>query len=62
MALLGKTIELVKKDYKALVIYNEGGNFSVGANIGLALFAANIAAWSRSRKHDRHRPGHDARS
>ncbi len=45
MALLGKTIALVKKEYKALVIYNEGSNFSVGANIGLALFAANIAAW-----------------
>jgi 3-hydroxyacyl-CoA dehydrogenase len=45
MTLLGKTIALVKKDYKALVIYNEGSNFSVGANIGLALFAANIAAW-----------------
>jgi 3-hydroxyacyl-CoA dehydrogenase len=47
MALLGKTIALVKKDYKALVIYNEGKNFSVGANIGLMLFAANIAAWSQ---------------
>jgi 3-hydroxyacyl-CoA dehydrogenase len=45
MALLGKTIALVKKDYKALVIYNEGSNFSVGANLGLALFAANMAAW-----------------
>jgi 3-hydroxyacyl-CoA dehydrogenase len=45
IALLGKTIALVKKEYKALVIYNEGSNFSVGANIGLALFAANIAAW-----------------
>jgi 3-hydroxyacyl-CoA dehydrogenase len=45
MALLGKTIALVKKDYKALVIYNEGTNFSVGANLGLALFAANMAAW-----------------
>ena len=45
MSLLGKTIALVKKEYKALVIYNEGSNFSVGANIGLALFAANIAAW-----------------
>jgi 3-hydroxyacyl-CoA dehydrogenase len=45
MMLLGKTIALVKKDYKALVIYNEGGNFSVGANLGLALFAANMAAW-----------------
>jgi 3-hydroxyacyl-CoA dehydrogenase len=27
------------------VIYNEGTNFSVGANIGLALFAANVALW-----------------
>jgi 3-hydroxyacyl-CoA dehydrogenase len=44
--LLNKTIELVKKDYKALVIYNEGSNFSVGANLGLALFAANIAGWN----------------
>ena len=33
------------RSHKALVIYNEGGNFSVGANLGLALFAANIAAW-----------------
>ena len=32
---------------KALVIYNEGSNFSVGANLGLALFAANIAAWQQ---------------
>ena len=31
--------------YKALVIYNEGSNFSVGANLGLAMFAANIAMW-----------------
>jgi 3-hydroxyacyl-CoA dehydrogenase len=30
---------------KALVVHNEGDNFSVGANIGLALFAANIAMW-----------------
>ncbi len=31
--------------YKALVIHNEGSNFSVGANLGLALAAINIAAW-----------------
>lgn len=43
--LLYKTIGVVEKDYKALVIHNEGSNFSVGANIGLALFAANIALW-----------------
>jgi 3-hydroxyacyl-CoA dehydrogenase len=43
---LNKAVELVKKDRKALVIYNEGSNFSVGANLGLALFAANIAGWN----------------
>jgi 3-hydroxyacyl-CoA dehydrogenase len=47
LALLQKTIALVKEKYKALVIYNEGSNFSVGANVGLALFAANIAAWAQ---------------
>lgn len=31
--------------YKALVIYNDGSNFSVGANLGLAMFSLNIAAW-----------------
>jgi 3-hydroxyacyl-CoA dehydrogenase len=50
IALLGKTIPLVRGDYKALVVYNEGRNFSVGANLGLALFAANIAAWSEIDK------------
>ena len=45
MALLHQCISLVKKRYKALVIYNEGENFSVGANLGLAMFTANIAAW-----------------
>ena len=31
--------------WKALVIYNDGTNFSVGANLGLALFSLNIAMW-----------------
>lgn len=43
--LLMRSVHQVAKDYKALVIYNEGSNFSAGANLGLALFAANIAAW-----------------
>ena len=43
--LLTKSLGLVEKELKALVIYNEGSNFSVGANIGLALFAANTAVW-----------------
>ena len=45
MALIGKAIKLVQKEFKALVIYNEGTHFSAGANLGLAAFAANIAAW-----------------
>ena len=47
MALLGETIGLVAARFKALVIYNEGTNFSAGANLGLALFAANVAAWEQ---------------
>ena len=45
MGMIGKAIGLVTKSYKGLVIYNEGENFCVGANLGVALFAANVAAW-----------------
>jgi 3-hydroxyacyl-CoA dehydrogenase len=50
ITLLAEAIPLVQKNHRALVIYNEGQNFSVGANLGLALFAANIAAWSEIEK------------
>ncbi len=43
---IGKAIGLADSGrFRALVIYNEGSNFSVGANIGIALFAANIGLW-----------------
>src|SRR5690606_23903278 len=45
LALLGKAIGIVEKGMKGLVIHNEADNFSVGANIGLALFAANVGLW-----------------
>lgn len=45
IALIEKAIPIVQEKFKALVIYNEGANFSAGANLGLALFAVNIAAW-----------------
>jgi len=48
--LLGQSIEVVGAKFKALVIYNEGSNFSLGANLGLVLFAANIAAWGEIDK------------
>lgn len=38
---------LVKKDFRGLVIGNDADNFSVGANLGLMLMAANIAAWNQ---------------
>ena len=46
MKLIGQAIGLVAKERKALVVYNEGTHFSAGANLGLALFAFNIAAFS----------------
>jgi 3-hydroxyacyl-CoA dehydrogenase len=48
MTLLSKGLDTVKKSngaFKAVVVYNEAENFSVGANVGLALFAANVALW-----------------
>jgi len=50
MKLIGQAIPLVQKGFKALVLYNDGSNFSAGANLGLALFALNIAAWSEVEK------------
>ena len=46
MALLGKSMKIVEDGMKALVIHNEGSNFSVGMNLGVALFAVNVGAWS----------------
>ncbi|MXY41453.1 MAG: 3-hydroxyacyl-CoA dehydrogenase [Rhodospirillaceae bacterium] len=45
VTLLQKSLKIVEKEFKALVLYNEGSNFSVGANLGLALFAANVGVW-----------------
>lgn len=45
--MLAKTVKLIETgpDYRALVIYNEGSNFSAGANLGVALFMINLAMW-----------------
>ena len=45
LAMMQKALKIVPKEHKALVIYNEGDHFSAGANLGLALFAANTALW-----------------
>lgn len=44
--IIGKALEIVPKRFNALVVYNEGTHFSAGANLGLAMFAANVGAWA----------------
>ncbi|PZP39863.1 MAG: 3-hydroxyacyl-CoA dehydrogenase [Pseudomonas fluorescens] len=39
------TKELPERGYKALVIYNEGSNFSVGANILMLLVTSKLRLW-----------------
>ena len=46
MALVTQSVETVGGGMRALVIHNEGSNFSVGMNLGLALFVVNVGAWS----------------
>jgi 3-hydroxyacyl-CoA dehydrogenase len=45
LSMVETAIKTVSKQFKALVIYNEGAHFSAGANLGLALFAANTGLW-----------------
>lgn len=54
LALLDLTIALVARSHKALVIYTEDlraapgrENFSVGANLGIAMLAVNLRMWGR---------------
>lgn len=47
LAMVRRSLQIIPQSHKALVIYNEGTNFSVGANVGLLLFAANIASWEQ---------------
>jgi 3-hydroxyacyl-CoA dehydrogenase len=43
--------------YKALVIHNEGENFSVGANLGIAMFALECRSLSADRPDGQRRAG-----
>ncbi len=47
-AIMQKSVGIIndsKGKYKGLVVHNEADNFSAGANLGLALFALNIAMY-----------------
>ncbi len=45
IAMVKEAAKLDKKGFKAVIIGSDADNFSVGANVGLALFAANTALW-----------------
>jgi 3-hydroxyacyl-CoA dehydrogenase len=45
LAGINKAIELAEKDYKGLVIANEGPNFSAGANVGMIFMLAVEQEW-----------------
>lgn len=46
MEMLLNAIDMAESDgWKGVVIGNDASNFCAGANLGLALFAANLAAW-----------------
>jgi 3-hydroxyacyl-CoA dehydrogenase len=50
LEMIVKATDLVAKEYKGLVIANDSDNFCVGANIGILLFAGNVAAWKQIRE------------
>jgi 3-hydroxyacyl-CoA dehydrogenase len=53
MRILNRACDIIgdgKGSYKALVIHNEGDDFSVGANIGIALYAAKLKQYWIVRK------------
>ncbi len=44
LAMMRKAVAIVPGRYKGLVIYNDGGNFSVGANLALVMVLAMLRA------------------
>ncbi|MBY0354823.1 MAG: enoyl-CoA hydratase/isomerase family protein, partial [Rickettsiales bacterium] len=45
LSLLQKSVEIVKKDFRGLVIGTDAADFSFGANLGFFMYVANLAAW-----------------
>jgi 3-hydroxyacyl-CoA dehydrogenase len=45
LKLIRRSLEIVGNGHRALVIYNEAENFSVGANLGVLMYGANIGLW-----------------
>ncbi|MGR9099907.1 MAG: 3-hydroxyacyl-CoA dehydrogenase NAD-binding domain-containing protein [Gammaproteobacteria bacterium] len=45
LSLIRQSLDKVKSEFGALVIYNEGDNFSAGANLGLLVTAIHNRSW-----------------
>ena len=45
LEMIEETVAFIPQHHQALVIYNEGSNFSAGANLGLLVFAAKLGGW-----------------
>ena len=50
ITMLGDAIDRAEKDFKGVLIYNEGEHFSVGANLFLVLMAAQMRDWDQLTK------------
>ncbi len=50
IALLNESVARAEKDFRGLVLYNEGEHFSVGANLFAVVMAANQKQWDQLRQ------------
>ncbi|WGZ93995.1 MAG: 3-hydroxyacyl-CoA dehydrogenase NAD-binding domain-containing protein [Candidatus Thiothrix putei] len=50
LEMIEESVEFIPQNHQALVIYNEGSNFSAGANLGLLMFAAKLGGWDEVDK------------
>jgi 3-hydroxyacyl-CoA dehydrogenase len=50
ISMLSKATEKAEEEFQAMVIYNQGEHFCVGANLLLVLMAANNKDWEQIRK------------
>lgn len=48
--LMHEAVDLAEKQYRGIVIANDGANFSVGANLGMLLWAVKDNQWDDVRK------------
>ncbi|MCC6334816.1 MAG: enoyl-CoA hydratase/isomerase family protein [Myxococcales bacterium] len=48
--LMDQAVDVAEKDFRGLVIGNDGGNFSAGANIAMLLWAVKDGQWDEVKK------------